>query len=73
MEPEAKRVLEVALTLRPETRARIAAELIESLDHPTLIDSNKAWRLELARRMRETDEGRSQPIPWSVAKPELLD
>ncbi len=61
------------MRLAPEVRARIAAELLESLEHPTLIGSNEEWRLEFARRMRETDEGGSQPIPWSVAEPLMFD
>ncbi len=73
IDPELKRVTADAMKLSDKNRAALAAELLRSLDGPQPSRSEEAWRSEIARRIRETDEGRSEPIPWDTVKREILD
>jgi putative addiction module component (TIGR02574 family) len=61
------------MTLPPAARAALAATLLRSLDGPVDANAAEEWRVEIARRIRETDEGRSQPIPWAVAERLIFD
>lgn len=72
IDPELKRVTEEAMKLSTKARASLAASLLRSLDGPEEPGAREAWRKEIARRMRETDEGRSQPIPWAIARQEIF-
>jgi putative addiction module component (TIGR02574 family) len=72
IDPELKRVTEEAMKLSTQARAALAASLLRSLDGPEEPDAQEAWRREIARRIRETDEGRSQPIPWAIARREIF-
>jgi putative addiction module component (TIGR02574 family) len=68
MDPKARRITDEAMGLPLAARAALAASLLRSLDGPVDPDAAEAWRVEIARRIRETDEGRSQPVPWAVAE-----
>jgi hypothetical protein len=48
------RVLQEALALDPESRARVARELIHSLEEP---GAEAAWRDEIRRRIDEVEPG----------------
>ncbi len=52
-----KEILEAAMKLPPDERARIAHELLESLDGAFDEDVEKAWLEELKRRSQEIDAG----------------
>ena len=73
VDPKAKRIAEEALGLPPAARVALAASLLRSLNGPVDADAAEAWRVEIARRIRETDEGRSQPVPWAVAEGLIFD
>ena len=55
----AREVLESALRLPSRERAKIAQKLCESLES----DEEAEWREELARRLRDVEEGRVELIP----------
>jgi putative addiction module component (TIGR02574 family) len=58
------------------TRARLAAELLGSLDDfdddlsPEEYDA--AWGAELAERFRRIDAGEVKPVPWSEARERIF-
>ena len=60
-----------ALRLSREERARIAAELLSSLEE---MDDNvvTAWADELCRRSFDVREGRVSAVPWTSAREEIL-
>ena len=60
-----------ALRLTRVDRARVAEELLTSLEEP---DDEVAavWATELERRSREVAEGRVQTSSWSTARTEIL-
>lgn len=64
-------VLRAALELPPESRAMLAAHLIESLDGPGQLDIDAAWSEEVERRVRDIDEGRVELIPGEQVMAEL--
>lgn len=64
-------LLAEALRLSREERARIAAELLSSLEE-TDEEVVAAWADELLRRSAEIREGRLSPVPWTSAREEIL-
>jgi len=60
----ATRLLQQALTLPQEDRAKLAASLIESLDEDADAEIEIAWRHEIDRRIREIDEKSVELIDW---------
>ena len=64
-------LLSKVLRLSRSERARIAEELLSSLEE-TDEDVAAAWAEELERRSREIAEGRVQTIPWDTARAEIL-
>jgi putative addiction module component (TIGR02574 family) len=72
MSSAAKAILEATLKLDPQERARIAHELIVSLDEgPTEEGVEAAWEQELERRAGEIDSGAVKLEPWSKLRQEL--
>lgn len=67
VDPEADALLKQALALPPEARCALAAALFESLDGPAEPDAVQAWAEEIARRVRDIEAGRTQPIPCQEA------
>ena len=55
---------------RPE-RARLAEEVLSSLEEPE-DQVAAAWAQELERRSREVAEGRVQPVDWPTCRAEIL-
>ena len=68
MVPDSRKLLEEALRLPPEARAALAGTLIESLDEHLDEDSLNQWEQEIAKRLRDLDQGSVRPIPWSEAR-----
>jgi len=64
-------LLAEALRLTRVDRARVAEELLSSLEEPD-DEVAAAWATELERRSREVAEGRVQPVSWSTARTEIL-
>jgi putative addiction module component (TIGR02574 family) len=68
MAPDAQEILDAALKLNDQEKAAIAASLIESLDPEYEEGCDEAWAAEVAKRMREIDNGVVKTVPWSEAR-----
>ena len=60
-----------ALRLPRRERARVAEELLSSLEEPA-DEVAAAWATELERRSRDVAEGRVQTVAWETARSEIL-
>lgn len=52
-----------ARALSPQDRARLAEELLASLDEESDADAETGWEQEIARRVGEIKAGRAKLIP----------
>ncbi|HSJ99916.1 MAG TPA: addiction module protein [Kofleriaceae bacterium] len=71
-----EKVLQEALALPREDRARLLEALHESLepeDEQTLTEPEweAAWTAEIDRRLRDFDEGRAKSIPYEQAMAQI--
>jgi putative addiction module component (TIGR02574 family) len=66
-------LLDSALELPPADRARIAAELIASLDGEAEAGVDAAWVAEVDRRMRETARGEVQLVDREAVTSEIRE
>ncbi len=64
------RVLEDALTLTTDDRARIAPELIHSLE-PEDAEASAAWSREMRRRVDEIEAGTAELEDWETVRARL--
>jgi putative addiction module component (TIGR02574 family) len=64
-------LLAEALRLTRVDRARVAEELLSSLEEAD-DEVAAAWAAELERRSRDVAEGRVQMISWETARTEIL-
>ena len=64
-------LLAQVLRLPRTERARLAEEVLSSLEEPDE-QVAAAWALELERRSRETVEGRVQSVDWDTARTQIL-
>ena len=72
MSTAAEKILEATLKFDAKERARIAHEMIVSLDEePAEEGVEEAWERELARRANEIDSGAVKLEPWSKVRREL--
>ena len=60
---KSKTVEKEALELPAANRAKLAQRLLESLDQLSAEETEKLWLSEAARRGREIDDGKVQPVP----------
>ena len=72
MKRRAADLLREALELPPEARAFLAGSLIDSLDDEIDEDVEAAWDVEVARRLKELDEGKVKLVPRSEVRRRLL-
>lgn len=70
MTREASRLLEEALQLGDEDRAKMATQLLASLDDQQE-DARTAWAAEIKRRLAETDAEPENDEDWRVAIDEI--
>lgn len=72
MASTADRLLEEALKLEPDERARIVAELLATLepDLPSQRRDDAEWIREIERRARAAASG-SPGVPWSDARDQI--
>ena len=63
-------LLAETLRLSRRERARVAEELLSSLEEPE-DDVAAAWADELRRRSREVADGVVQAVSWDVARSEI--
>jgi putative addiction module component (TIGR02574 family) len=66
MTSNANRLLEEALQLSPSERAKLAAELLSSLDDQDA-DVKAAWALEITRRAADADADPDDEEDWRTA------
>ena len=59
------------LRLPRQERARVAEELLSSLEEPQEHVA-VAWAVELERRSREIAEGKVQTVEWETARAEVV-
>ena len=64
------RVLEAALALDPSERARLAKQLLTSLE-PADADAERLWRDEIKRRLDELAAGTAPLEDWDVVRARL--
>jgi putative addiction module component (TIGR02574 family) len=67
---EASRLLEEALQLNVEDRAKMAAQLLASLDDQQE-DVREAWAAEIKRRLAEADAEPENDEDWRTALGEI--
>ncbi|MGK3989757.1 addiction module protein [Sorangium sp. So ce136] len=60
------------LRLPRHERARLAEELLSSLEELDEEEAAAAWASELERRSREVAEGNVQTVDWDTARTDLL-
>lgn len=60
-----------ALRLPRRERARVAEELLSSLEEPA-DELAAAWAGELERRSRDVAEGRVQTVAWETVRAEIV-
>ncbi|UWX57807.1 addiction module protein [Chlorobaculum sp. MV4-Y] len=68
---EADRILSNALRQTDTERARIAEALIASLDAPVDENVDRAWQIEIERRIHDLDSGVARSIPWEEVRDRL--
>jgi putative addiction module component (TIGR02574 family) len=66
-------VLSSALALPAKERARVAHELLLSLDEGAEADATEAWVAELEKRAQEVLSGKSTPEDWAVVRARLAE
>ncbi|MFN8525204.1 MAG: addiction module protein [Chloroflexota bacterium] len=59
----AKEVTQIAMNLPSEDRARLAQELLASLQDPAEVDVQAAWDAEIRRRLSEIESGTAELAP----------
>ena len=64
-------LLAEALRLPRRERARVAGELLSSLEEAAE-EVAAAWAAELERRSQEVAEGRVQTVAWETVRSEIL-
>jgi putative addiction module component (TIGR02574 family) len=65
-------LLDEALKLPVAARAELAGRLLETLDDEEDDDAEELWAGEIARRVRELDEGKVKTVPWAEVRREML-
>ncbi len=68
----AKKLLDDALVLPPDDRARLASALIASLDESRDTPDDSEWIEELERRAEQVRAGHSEGSPWPEVRARLL-
>ena len=72
MSGETLKLLKAALKLSPKERAAFAGSLLESLEEPSDPGAEAAWEIEIARRVKDIDDGKVKLIPWSTVRRRLF-
>lgn len=57
---EVEALTNAALTLPEKDRAKLASDLVASLDGPTEHDAAAAWDIEICRRINEIESGEAE-------------
>lgn len=67
-----KEVFDQALALPPDERARLAHDIIVSLDGPSDEGAPEAWVREIERRVREVKDGSVNLVDWKDTRARIL-
>jgi len=67
-----KEVFDQALALPPDERARLAHDIIVSLDSPPDQGASEAWVREIERRVREVKDGSVKLVDWKDTRARIL-
>lgn len=65
-------IIDAVLRLPLDERARVAREILRSLDEGSDADADAAWLLEIERRMADFDQGGDPGEEWSVVRDRIL-
>ena len=68
MEMSADELRDAALMLSTKDRAKLAHDLLRSLDGPVDPDADAAWIKEIEQRARDLADGTVQAVDWEVAR-----
>lgn len=68
-----KSIIDSALKLPREERARVAREIIASLDGPADQDVDAAWLAEVERRLDEVERGAATLVPWDTVRQRVTE
>lgn len=68
MTQHAAALLDEAMKLSADERAKLAKALLRSLDGDAGAGEDDAWAVELARRVASADAGRSSSSDWAVVR-----
>lgn len=60
-----------ALQLSEAERAELAGMLLDSIEPSPDPDVEKAWLIEIERRMEQLDTGQVQSVPWDQVRARL--
>lgn len=63
---------EQVLALPPEDRARLAQDIIASLDGPSDEGAAEAWVREIERRARDVRNGSARLVDWEDVRKHIL-
>ena len=63
-----KEALDVAMQLTAKQRARLAAELLASIDGAPDAGADAAWGKEIERRAKRARSGKSVGTDWSIVR-----
>jgi putative addiction module component (TIGR02574 family) len=67
-----KEVFDQALALPADERARLAHDIIVSLDGPADAGAAEAWVREIERRVREVKSGSVKLVDWKDSRARIL-
>lgn len=73
MNTTAKQLYDNALQLPDSERSELAAWLIESLDPEVDRDVERAWDVEIKRRIDELESGVVTAVPWPETRRVILE
>jgi putative addiction module component (TIGR02574 family) len=65
-------LLPEVMALRPSERARLARDLLHSLEEEQDADWEAAWAKELEKRVRDLESGVVKAVPWEEARERIL-
>ena len=66
-------MLSAVLALPRAERAKLAQDLLRSLDESQDADLDAAWAVEIARRAREISSGTVEPVDLEVARERIAN
>jgi putative addiction module component (TIGR02574 family) len=63
-------ILPAALALSAKERAKLARELLQSLENPEA-EAEAAWIAEIDRRAEQVENGTAQLVDWEIARDQI--